>query len=160
MSIGEWLATTSDALPCIIRARCATTLAPLAEKAPMEHDIETQKPRGILHLPFAQHTFEEVCRQYQIHGSILRTLTRSDMPAFSCDSVKMKGHIKDECFGKIVSKPSHESATKSLRVGSIQLSDTQLLGVRPSIICDSQPTKRTHVCYSVWKHVCSGARDT
>jgi len=111
MSIEEWLAKASDALPRAIKTRCATLLAPLGEKASSERLVQEEfakerKPQSIRSLPFAQHTFEQICERYSIHGSIVRALTRSDVPVFSCDSLKMKGNVKNECFGKILLESS------------------------------------------------------
>ncbi|KAH7345787.1 hypothetical protein BKA66DRAFT_23185 [Pyrenochaeta sp. MPI-SDFR-AT-0127] len=97
MSIEDWLTQVNDALPRTIGLRRATAFAPLGQKssldpsnrgAPLAYE---QKPRSIRHLPFAQQTFEQICEQFRVHGSIVRTLTRSDVPTFVCHSIDMNG---------------------------------------------------------------------
>ena len=102
MSIEEWLAKADDVFPRSFGIRRATTFAPLGEKSSLDrqgrevHLGDRKRPRSILQLPFAQQTFEQICERFQVHGSIVRTLTRSDVPTFSCDNVAMNG----EAFGK------------------------------------------------------------
>lgn len=95
MSINDWLVKAEDSLPRIIGTRRATTFAPLGEKSALDHQKHDASPDhmrrslSIRDLPFAQHTFERICERFQVHDSIVRTLTRSDVPTFSCDSVEM-----------------------------------------------------------------------
>jgi hypothetical protein len=95
MSIEDWLAKASDLPPRNFGIRRATTFAPLGDKSflgPTNCPSASggrQQPRGLRHLPFSQQTFEEICEKFQVHGSIVRALARSDVPTFSYDRVVM-----------------------------------------------------------------------
>jgi hypothetical protein len=97
MSIEEWLAKAEDSGSCTHAVRRQTTFAALGEKphrdyikreAPEPHG---RRPRSLLNLPFSKETFHQICEQFQVHDSIVRALTRSDVPTFACDSVDMDG---------------------------------------------------------------------
>lgn len=97
MSLEQWLAM-ADVIPlCEGGMRRQTTFAPLGELPSVEsRNNETSAPpasnaRSLRHLPFEQRTFRRICERFQIHNSIVRTLTRSDVPAFSCDNTSMGG---------------------------------------------------------------------
>jgi len=96
-SIHDWLEKTKQHDSCGSALRQKATLEVLAEKK-MGHtggqsgirlESRPRKPRSVLHLPFSQDTFEEICRAFQVHKSIVRTVARSDVPAFSCEHVEM-----------------------------------------------------------------------
>jgi hypothetical protein len=96
MSIEEWLAKASDIPPHSLGIRRAATFAPLGEKQGIDRSNCTssssnrRQPRGLRYLPFSQSTFEQICEKFQVHGSIVRALARSDVPTFQCNKVNMK----------------------------------------------------------------------
>jgi hypothetical protein len=97
ISIEEWLAKESDLHPRQFGIRRATTFAPLGERSFLDRSkCETssengQQPRGLRYLPFTQTTFQEICEKFQVHRSIVRAVSRSDVPTISCDRVDMDG---------------------------------------------------------------------
>ncbi|KAH4265087.1 hypothetical protein HBH64_008030 [Parastagonospora nodorum] len=100
MSIGDWLMKAEDTLPCKRGIRREPTFAPFEEKLHKNHTLqdpalpqETTKrtPRSLLELPFSKNTFKQICERFQVHDSVVRTLTRTDVPTFSCDNVEMGG---------------------------------------------------------------------
>jgi hypothetical protein len=98
MSINDWIAHLESDIAPTIGIRRAGTFDPLSEK----HQIG-QHPRGstlrhgsVRDLPFSQKTFEFICKKFQVHESILRAVSRSDVPMLSCEPVNMK----HSAFGK------------------------------------------------------------
>ncbi|KAH4354395.1 hypothetical protein HBH97_248810 [Parastagonospora nodorum] len=100
MSIKEWLAEVGDYMPYKRGTRRGTTFAPFEEKSHKSHalqdpaltqEMEKWSPRSLLNLPFSNVTFEQICKRFQVHDSVVRTLTRTDVPTFSCDNVEMDG---------------------------------------------------------------------
>jgi hypothetical protein len=95
LSIDGWLAALEEDLQCNAVLRRETTFAALGEKGLPDHQFHAAtrvppKPRSILNLPFAQETFDMICDRFQVHQSIVRTIARSDVPAFSSERVEMK----------------------------------------------------------------------
>lgn len=106
MSIGDWLAEAEESMPCKRGIRRETTFAPFEEKLHKGHEFQKptltqeavrRRPRSLLNLPFSQATFGKICKRFQVHNSVVRTLTRTDVPTFSCDNVDMGG----PAFGEI-----------------------------------------------------------
>ena len=97
MSIEEWLVKINESSSQQFRIRRAATLAPLGEKASLDHSIgqlspgRRQQPRGLRHLPFSKETFVQICEKFQVHRSIVRSVARSDVPSITCDRVDLKG---------------------------------------------------------------------
>ncbi|KAH3919719.1 hypothetical protein HBH56_017900 [Parastagonospora nodorum] len=100
MSIGDWLVEAEDSMPCKRGIRRETTFAPFEEKSHKGHEFQeatltqeatSRRPRSLLNLPFSKSTFERICERFQVHDSIVRTLTRTDVPTFSCNNVEMGG---------------------------------------------------------------------
>jgi hypothetical protein len=81
-------------IQCNVTLRGETTFAALGEKSVSDQFPAAtrvpQKPRSILYLPFGQETFDMICDRFQVHQSIVRTIARSDVPAFSSHRVEMK----------------------------------------------------------------------
>ena len=105
MSIKEWLAEVGDYMPYKRGTRRGTTFAPFEEKSHKSHalqdpaltqEMEKWSPRSLLNLPFSNVTFEQICKRFQVHDSVVRTLTRTDVPTFSCDNVEMDGLAQGE----------------------------------------------------------------
>jgi hypothetical protein len=98
MSIEDWLFISDDALLRENGIRRTATFAPLKGQSVFDSSNGeasssryTGKSRSIRNLPFAHNTFVEICGRFQVHDSIVRTLTRSDVPTFSCDNVELDG---------------------------------------------------------------------
>ncbi|KAF1850800.1 uncharacterized protein K460DRAFT_412448 [Cucurbitaria berberidis CBS 394.84] len=95
MTYSEWRGKLdANAIPKA-SIRRTTTFAPLGDNKQTGPSIEAhntsvrQKEQSIRTLPFSVETFKSICEQFHIHESITRAMSRSDVPSFSCDSVKM-----------------------------------------------------------------------
>jgi hypothetical protein len=97
MSIDEWLAKSSDLPARSLGIRRAETFARLGEKTSQGHQSCEQtsdygrQPRGLRNLPYSLETFESICEKFQVHDSIVRVVTRTDVPTISCAKVDMRG---------------------------------------------------------------------
>ncbi|CAO2653796.1 Nn.00g032070.m01.CDS01 [Neocucurbitaria sp. VM-36] len=95
MSYSEWLERLDASSTPKSTIRRASTFAPLGDKQPMEsptrvHEMPApQTQQSISTLPFSIQTFKKICEQFNIHESIVRSVTRSDIPSFSCNSIRM-----------------------------------------------------------------------
>ncbi|KAH7091633.1 hypothetical protein FB567DRAFT_278455 [Paraphoma chrysanthemicola] len=97
MSIDEWLAKSTDLPARPLEIRRAETFARLGEKPTEGHSSCDQtpeygrQPRGLRHLPYSLETFESICEKFQVHDSIVRVVTRTDVPTISSARVDMNG---------------------------------------------------------------------
>jgi hypothetical protein len=95
MTIEEWLEKAEDSGSCTRAIRRETTFAPLGENSNRDHIKRepamphARRSRSLLNLPFSQQTFQRICERFQVHDSIVRALTRSDVPTFTSDMVEM-----------------------------------------------------------------------
>lgn len=55
--------------------------------------------QSLRNLSLTQTTFRKICERFQIHQSIVRAITRSDVPSFSCEKV----HMEQPAIGKRIS---------------------------------------------------------
>ncbi|KAF1948779.1 hypothetical protein CC80DRAFT_599444 [Byssothecium circinans] len=85
----DWLERARDKTP-VPGVQRASAFSPLGEKVNIIKDIP--KPsfrRGVRTVPFGCNTFGSICRGLHIHGSIARVISRTDVPAFTCEKVLM-----------------------------------------------------------------------
>lgn len=91
MSVNDWIAHLDDNTNSKPEMRRADTFAILNEKSEANRSTSrtTGKRSSIRDLPFLQSTFENVCRKFQVHDSIIRAISRADVPNFSYERVNM-----------------------------------------------------------------------
>jgi hypothetical protein len=94
-SLSHPLEITNGELPFQTEIRRRDTLARFGEKKVHEtKSISTafpapQRRRSLREVPFSKITFQMICKALQVHRSILRSISRSDISSFSCERVKM-----------------------------------------------------------------------
>ncbi|KAF9701379.1 hypothetical protein EKO04_001039 [Ascochyta lentis] len=91
MSIADWLAHIQSETAPNHRMRRANTLAQLCEKQSVSMESSSPAPRrgSPKDLPFSRKTFECISKKLQIHDSIVRAVSRTDIPTFNCEKVEM-----------------------------------------------------------------------
>ncbi|KAH8725466.1 hypothetical protein GQ44DRAFT_217980 [Phaeosphaeriaceae sp. PMI808] len=94
MSYSEWRDQKDSSNVPTVGVRRTQTFAALAE----EPDIAGASPKnqdqarqpGIRYLPFTYNTFKNICARFQVHESITRAITRTDIPSFSGEKINME----------------------------------------------------------------------
>lgn len=82
-------------LPFRVGIRRRETFAGLGDKELLEvrpypvPALAIRQKRSLRQLPFNEFTFKEICTALQVHRSIIRAITRSDVPSFGCERVTM-----------------------------------------------------------------------
>ncbi|KAH7128293.1 hypothetical protein B0J11DRAFT_578520 [Dendryphion nanum] len=91
-TIEEWLSRTKENISSpAFKSRAAQTFENLVRKqtAPANQPKPRAKPARAL--PFSQDIFKIICDRFGVHRSTVRTITRQNVPSFSCEKVDMKG---------------------------------------------------------------------
>jgi hypothetical protein len=93
MTYEEWLKLAEDSYNTDTGARCTETFAALAEKtcglpSDMDERPKVRQP-GIRVLPFTHSIFKSICDSFQVHGSVIKSITRTDQPSFAWEKVFM-----------------------------------------------------------------------
>jgi len=74
-----------------------TTFAALAQGRKIDESSLVNQPpvvmRGVRTLPFSKDVFEMVAQIFNIHGSIARVISRTDVPVFNCEHVTILGDV-------------------------------------------------------------------
>jgi hypothetical protein len=91
MSVNGWFAHLDNSTNSKPGLRRADTFAMLDEKseANMATEFMSRKRSSVRDLPFLQITFESICSRLHVHDSIVRTVSRADVPTFSFERVNM-----------------------------------------------------------------------
>lgn len=102
MSVADWLAHLESEAAPKHGIRRANTFARFCEKQSVGPEDATVTPKrgGSKELPFSQKTFEYISKKLQVHDSIVRAVSRTDIPTFNCEKVEMLGRPS---IGKSVS---------------------------------------------------------
>ncbi|KAF2177163.1 hypothetical protein K469DRAFT_380510 [Zopfia rhizophila CBS 207.26] len=92
-SLDDWLKRACEKPQPIPGIRRANTFAHLEEKTDKAEatpsPLVTSQRRGVRTVPFSQKTFELIASSFQIHSSIARVISRTDVPIFSCEKITM-----------------------------------------------------------------------
>ncbi|CAI6287394.1 unnamed protein product [Periconia digitata] len=95
MSCDDWLqiTRTDDADSTKIGVRRAQTFAGLRDKTCANLHVDKEKcvprERGVRTLPFSPGIFESICETFHVHTSIVKTISRADVPSFASEQVFM-----------------------------------------------------------------------
>ncbi|KAH6625485.1 hypothetical protein C7974DRAFT_202158 [Boeremia exigua] len=88
----EWAESQKD-FAVRVALRRADTIAAFGEKnspgRPARQIAPVIVQQSIRIVPFSSATFQKICERFSVHESIVRAISRSDIPVFTCESVDM-----------------------------------------------------------------------
>ena len=110
MNIEKWLAK-EDRIPKTHPApRNAETFAVLGEMNASSNvgscgaRQSMRKSKSLRHLPFSKEVHQLICKKFQVHQSIARAVSRSDVPLFSCERLDMEGDVFSKPYPSLIAR--------------------------------------------------------
>ncbi|KAF2477888.1 uncharacterized protein BDR25DRAFT_250230 [Lindgomyces ingoldianus] len=89
----DWIERANKESHLVCDLRRADTFSPLQEKEQSNPSSAARQilsgRRGVRTIPFSRDTFWQITSSFHTHGSIARVVSRTDVPVFTCNKVRM-----------------------------------------------------------------------